>query len=129
MPLSPPRTPRRPALAATIVMLTAGAAAAQTASAGSVGSGVLGSAIARAFSNETTTTARHMQGSSSSNGDWNVGIYPVFVWIPSGIDIYFELPPDSGGNAGSIVDGRFDGAYLGGFYASKSWFRVDADGV
>jgi hypothetical protein len=120
---------RRPALAATIVMVTAGAAAAQTASTGSVGSGVLGSAVARAFANETTTAAKHMQGSSSSNGDWNVGIYPVFVWIPSGIDLDVELPPDSGGNAGKIVDGRFDGAYLGGFYASKDWFRMDVDGV
>lgn len=124
-----PRSLRLSVLAVTIVALTAGATSAQTAGAGSVGSGVLGSAIARAFSTGTTATARHTQGSSSSNGDWNVGIYPVFVWIPSGIDIDVELPPDSGGNAGSIVDGRFDGAYLGGFYASKDWFRMDADGV
>jgi hypothetical protein len=123
------RSLRLPALAATIVMITAGTAAAQTADTSSVASGVLGSAIARAFANDTTTTSRHMQGSSSSNGDWNVGIYPVFVWIPSGIDIDVELPPDSGGNAGKIVEGRFDGAYLGGFYASKDWFRMDVDGV
>jgi hypothetical protein len=60
---------------------------------------------------------------------WNVGVYPVFAWIPSGIDIEVELPPDGGGDLGSIAESRFDGAYLGGFYASKGWFRADADMV
>jgi len=75
------------------------------------------------------TAAATSAQSTSGDGGWNVGIYPVFLWVPSGVDIDVELPPDSGGNAGSIVDGRFDGAYLGGFYASKGWFRMDADGV
>jgi hypothetical protein len=60
-------------------------------------------------------------------GGWNVGIYPVFAWIPTGIDIDLALPPDGGGDVGSIVESRFDGAYLGGFYASKNWFRTDMD--
>ena len=60
---------------------------------------------------------------------WNMGIYPVFVWIPTGIDIDVELPPDGGGDLGSIVESRFDGAYLGGFYASRAWFRTDVDMV
>jgi hypothetical protein len=68
--------------------------------------------------------------SAQTPGDgWNVGVYPVFAWIPSSIDIDVELPPDGGGNLGSIAESRFDGAYLGGFYASKGWFRGDADVV
>lgn len=67
--------------------------------------------------------------SGSAESGWNVGIYPVFLWVPTSIDIRLELPPDEGGDAGSIIDGRFDGAYLGGFYASKGLFRVDGDGV
>lgn len=67
--------------------------------------------------------------SASSESDWNVGLYPVFVWIPLGIDIDVGLPPDEGGDAGSIVDSRFDGAYFGGLYASRGWFRTEVDGV
>ena len=43
-----------------------------------------------------------------------------------------DVPPfddDTGGGAGEIIDSRFDGAFLGGFYASKGLFRVDADGM
>jgi hypothetical protein len=58
-----------------------------------------------------------------------VGIYPVLFWIPSGVDIDLELPPDDGGDLGHIVESRFDGAYFGGFYASKDWFRTDLDVV
>src|SRR4029453_18264888 len=63
----------------------------------------------------------------TSATEWNVGIYPVFFWIPTGIDIDVELPPDGGGDLGSIAESRFDGAYFGGFYASKNWFRTDMD--
>jgi hypothetical protein len=115
--------------ACALVVMTASASAAQTPAHDSVGSGVLGAAIARAFASDSATATRVAQGTAGGDDGWNVGIYPVFVWIPSGIDIEVELPPDSGGDAGSIVDGRFDGAYLGGFYASKNWFRIDADGV
>ena len=80
---------------------------------------VLLAASASVAGAQTTTTA----------DGWNVGIYPVFLWVPSGIDIDVELPPDGGGDVGSIVESRFDGAYLGGFYASKSWFRTDVDMV
>lgn len=115
-------------LACTLVVFSASASPAQTPAPASVGSGVLGAAIARALTTDSAAATRLAQGAGGGD-DWNVGIYPVFVWIPSGIDIDVELPPDSGGNAGSIVDGRFDGAYLGGFYAAKDWFRFDADGV
>jgi hypothetical protein len=68
-------------------------------------------------------------GAQTPAEGWNVGVYPVFVWIPSGIEIDVQLPPDGGGDLGSIVESRFDGAYLGGFYASQSWFRTDMDMV
>src|SRR5215213_1456879 len=68
-------------------------------------------------------------GAQTSSTGWNVGIYPAFVWIPNSIDIDVELPPDGGGDLGSIVESRFDGAYLGGFYASKGLLRVDMDMV
>lgn len=61
--------------------------------------------------------------------EWNVGLYPVFVWVPTSLDIDLELPPDGGGNIGSIAESRFDGAYLGGLYVSKGWFRGDFDVV
>jgi hypothetical protein len=67
-----------------------------------------------------------------SNDHWNVGIYPVFAWIPLDIDIKVDVPPfdnGDGGGTGEIVDGRFDGAFLAGFYASKGRFRVDGDGM
>jgi hypothetical protein len=118
----------RYALAAVALLaLHASTGAAQTLSDSSVTSGVLTAGLSRALATDHWSMTTAMQAGTDSG--WNVGIYPVFVWIPSGIDIEVELPPDSGGNAGSIVDGRFDGAYLGGFYASKDWFRMDADGV
>src|SRR5262245_53212475 len=67
-----------------------------------------------------------------ANADLKVGIYPVFGWIPLGIDIKVDVPPfdnGDGGGAGEIVDSRFDGAFLAGFYASKGRFRVDGDGM
>jgi hypothetical protein len=70
-------------------------------------------------------TASHAAAQGRSDGGWNVGIYPVFIWVPVSIDLEVELPPDSGGDAGRIIDSRFDGAYMGGFYASKNRFRTD----
>ena len=75
-------------------------------------------------------SAQPAQG-TTDNG-WNVAIYPVFGWVPLDIDIQVEVPPfdtGEGGGAGEIIESRFDGAYLGGFYASKGRFRVDADGM
>jgi hypothetical protein len=68
-------------------------------------------------------------GAQTTSTGWNVGIYPAFLWIPTSTNIDVEAPPDNGGDVGSIVESRFDGAYLGGFYASKAWFRTDMDGV
>jgi hypothetical protein len=68
-------------------------------------------------------------GAQTPASEWNVGIYPVLYWGASGVDIDLDLPPDDGGDLGSIVESRLDGAYFGGFYASKSWFRTDVDMV
>ena len=70
--------------------------------------------------------------SGSNDDDWKVAIYPILAWVPLGIGIDVDVPPIEGGGGGGsaeIIDGRFDGAYLGGFSASKGLFRVDADGV
>ena len=76
--------------------------------------------------------ARHNPSQGSASDGWNVAIYPVFGWVPLDIDIKVDVPPfdnGDGGGAGEIIDSRFDGAFLGGFYASKGWFRVDANGL
>jgi hypothetical protein len=69
--------------------------------------------------------------STGQEDDWKVGVYPIFVWVPFGIGIDVTVPPsdgDSGGH-GEIIDSRFDGAYLGGFYAERGGWRVDMDGL
>lgn len=78
------------------------------------------------------TTASGQSASSSADNGWNVAIYPVFAWVPVDIDIKVDVPPfdnGEGGGAGEIIESRFDGAFLGGFYASKGLFRVDGDGM
>jgi hypothetical protein len=69
---------------------------------------------------------------SGSDGGWQVALYPVLVWVPLGIEIDVTVPPNDGGGGGGggeSVDGRFDGAFLGGFSVSKGLWRVDADGL
>jgi hypothetical protein len=73
--------------------------------------------------------------SGSNDDDWKVAIYPILAWVPVGIGMDLDVPPTDGGGSGAgggsaeIIDSRFDGAYLGGFTASKGWFRIDADGL
>jgi hypothetical protein len=79
-----------------------------------------------------TAGAAGAQTSGDPDDGWNVGIYPIFGWLPLDIDIEVDVPPfddGSGGGSGQIIDSRFDGAFLGGFYASKGLFRIDADGM
>jgi hypothetical protein len=62
---------------------------------------------------------------------WDVGVYPVLVWVPLGIGIDVDIPPfggDSGG-VGDIVDSRFDGAFLGGVTASNGTWRIEGDAI
>jgi hypothetical protein len=64
--------------------------------------------------------------------DWKVAVYPVLAWLPLGIEMNVDVPPFDGGGSGSgggvdIVDGRFDGAFLGGVSAEKNRLRIDAD--
>jgi hypothetical protein len=75
--------------------------------------------------------------SGSQSDRWKVTVYPVFVWVPLGIGIDVEVPPvdggsgggGGGGGGGKIVDGRFDGAFLGAFAVSKGAWRLDTDGL
>jgi hypothetical protein len=69
--------------------------------------------------------------STVQDDNWKVAIYPIFVWVPFGLGIDVTVPPidGEGGGQGEIVDARFDGAYLGGFYAERGAWRVDVDGL
>lgn len=125
-------------LALAFALAVGGAAAeagAQTLPGGSPQSAGLASGIEKAFAAALTAAPAGAQTTamgSDADADWKVGLYPIYVWIPFGIGIDVTVPPGDngeGGGSGSIVDGRFDGAYFGGFYASKGRFRVDADGV
>jgi len=75
----------------------------------------------------STGTASAQTGTSvpASEG-WHVAVYPILVWVPLGIEIDVVLPPTDGGDSdrGSIVDGRFDGAYLGGVAATNGTWRI-----
>jgi hypothetical protein len=63
--------------------------------------------------------------------DWKISVYPVLAWLPLGIDMNVNVPPFDGGNGSGgdrdIIDGRFDGAFLGGVSIEKDRIRVDAD--
>jgi hypothetical protein len=79
--------------------------------------------------------ARAQPPSASPRSDegWQVAVYPILVWVPFDIDIAVEVPPSDGGGddggAGKIVDGRFDGAYLGGVAATNGAWRVEGYGI
>ena len=68
---------------------------------------------------------------AASDSGWDVAIYPIFAWVPLGININVNIPPVEGGGdpslGGDIVDGRFDGAFFGGLSAQKGKFRFDGD--
>ena len=69
---------------------------------------------------------------AAAQDGWKVAVYPVLAWLPLGIEMNVDVPPIDGGGGGTgggvdIVDGRFDGAFLGGVTAEKDRFRIDAD--
>lgn len=71
----------------------------------------------------------------AQNEGWKVAVYPILAWVPLGIGIDVNVPPDTGDGGtgpdfgGKIIDGRFDGAFFGGVSAEKARFRIDADGM
>ena len=69
-----------------------------------------------------------VQGAQAQE-NWQISAYPVLAWVPVGIGIDVEVPPGEGdsGGSGSIVDGRFDGAFFGGVSATNSTWRFDAN--
>jgi hypothetical protein len=71
---------------------------------------------------------------AAAQDGWKVAVYPVLGWVPLGIDINVNVPPTEGGGGndgggGDILEGRFDGAYLGGVSIEKDRLRFDADFV
>jgi hypothetical protein len=70
------------------------------------------------------------QAAAARDG-WDVAVYPVLVWVPLGIGIDVDIPPfnGDGGGSGQIVDGRFDGAFLGGATASNGTWRIEGYGI
>jgi len=77
-----------------------------------------------------STAVSAQSPATTPNGEgWRTNIYPILVWVPTGIDIGVELPPIDGGSSehASILDGRFDGAYLGGATATNGRWRIEGD--
>ncbi len=76
-------------------------------------------------------TGAQAQTASGSSDGWDVTVYPVLAWVPLGILIDVDVPPPPGGGgdggSASIVDSRFDGAFLGGVSVSNRKFRFDSD--
>ena len=70
------------------------------------------------------------QGAGADNG-WNIALYPVLVWVPLGIGLDVDVPPSNGddGDAGGIIDSRFDGAFFGGATAFNGTWLVEGYGI
>lgn len=95
---------------------------------------VLPAADIPAASSAVAGSSTVVQPPPPPSSDWNVAVYPVLLWLPLDISIDVTLPFDSGGGIGgrpsvSILDGRFDGAYLAGVAVTNGTWRVEADGV
>mgnify|MGYP003575952549 CR=1 FL=1 len=58
----------------------------------------------------TLGTSVAARAQSPGSDDWNIGVYPILVWIPLGIGIDIDVPPvgGDGGGTADIVDSRFD---------------------
>ena len=80
----------------------------------------------------TVAPAQTTSPGGSAGGGVKVAVYPVLAFVPLGININVDLPPldgGGGGGGGDIVDGRFDGAFLGGISVSGGAWRIDANGL
>lgn len=89
-------------------------------------------AVAMAVAALVSSSARaQAPAAAPADEGWKINVYPVLVWVPLGIDIDVELPPaDGGGGSGesaSIVDGRFDGAFLAGVSATDGRWLIDGN--
>ena len=94
---------------------------------------VAGAMVAALGGGASAQTSANAPANAPANGGWQVNVYPILVWLPLGINIDVDLPPIEGGGGNgeraSIVDGRFDGAYLGGFAASNGKWRLQGDAI
>ena len=78
------------------------------------------------------TAGSGLAQSAAPNDEWKVVVYPIYAWVPLGLDIDVSVPPliDGGvGGRGKIIDGRVDGAYFGAFSVTGPRFRIDGDGL
>ena len=69
--------------------------------------------------------------STTTSGGWNITVHPILVWVPLGIDINVDVPPDGGdgGGVGSIIESRWDGAFFGGVTAENGTWRLEGYGI
>jgi hypothetical protein len=69
-------------------------------------------------------------GAGADQG-WNINVYPILVWVPLSIGIDVDVPPSDGddGDAGDIVDSRFDGAFFGGAFAANGTWLIEGYGI
>jgi hypothetical protein len=71
------------------------------------------------------------QGPAPAVGDWKITAYPILVWLPLDIGIDVEVPPGDGseGGSGDILDGRVDGAFLGGLSANNGKWAIETQAI
>ena len=79
----------------------------------------------------TLGTSVAARAQSPGSDDWNIGVYPILVWIPLGIGIDIDVPPvgGDGGGTADIVDSRFDGAFFGGATAFNGTWLIEGYGI
>jgi len=89
--------------------------------------------VAAVGSGAAAQTSAGGPANAAATDGWQVNVYPILAWLPLGINIDVDLPPVGGGGGNSehasIVDGRFDGAYLGGLMANNGTWRIQADAI
>jgi hypothetical protein len=74
-----------------------------------------------------TARAQSAAPGAGANAGWRVAVYPVLVWMPVGIQIDVDVPPSggSGGEAGQILESRFDGAFFVGVNATNGAWHIE----
>lgn len=68
---------------------------------------------------------------ASDPRDWKIAVYPIFLWVPTGIDIHVDAAASdgSGGESSQIVDSHLDGAFFGGVAATNGVWRFEGFGM
>jgi hypothetical protein len=79
---------------------------------------------------DTARAQSAAQGVATEDG-WRFALYPIFAWVPIDIGIDVDVPPGNGdgGEAGQILESRFDGAFFGGLTAYTENWRIEGYGI